>query len=349
MNNKILKLVEIMKSGAKIKIKDSQKGSFTKYCNGKVTNECIRRGKNSPDPKIRKKAIFAQNARKWKHASGGSTLFEGIKTTNNRSYNPNYINYINDRLASANISPVQRISILANIIEESGGDPFTRSADGKFYGLLQWDKNRYKKTSEKDVYKEIDNQVNYILSTINNTTDSQSWTHGGKGSNYNTLKEAISDFNTDSLENAMRGFTLGYVRPSGKLDTLANRYKVAQQLQSRLINDFDTWYQNVPKEYNDTTNYNLKKAYETLPKEQLTKWIADPENNHLPTGVELSNGDYEYLKSMGHPSILEEIVWENGTPEGRKWRADYSLSGNWTNPILKRNPINYVEYETIAP
>lgn len=59
------------KKGSKIHIKDSQKGSFTKYCNGKVTEECIQKGKNSPDPKIRKKATFAANARKWNHKDGG--------------------------------------------------------------------------------------------------------------------------------------------------------------------------------------------------------------------------------------------------------------------------------------
>ena len=59
------------KKGAKIKIKPSQKGSFTRYCGGNVTNECIQRGKNSPDPKIRKKATFAANVRKFKHRYGG--------------------------------------------------------------------------------------------------------------------------------------------------------------------------------------------------------------------------------------------------------------------------------------
>ena len=42
-------------------------GKFTEYCNGKVTSECIQRGKNSPDPKIRKRATFAANSRKWNH------------------------------------------------------------------------------------------------------------------------------------------------------------------------------------------------------------------------------------------------------------------------------------------
>lgn len=71
MEQKIDYFIEFLKKGNKIHIKDSQKGSFTKYCNGKVTNECIQRGKNSPDPKIRKKATFAANARKWHHKNGG--------------------------------------------------------------------------------------------------------------------------------------------------------------------------------------------------------------------------------------------------------------------------------------
>lgn len=69
-----MNVIEQFKKGYKIKIKESQKGSFTKYCNGKVTNECIQRGKNSPDPKIRKKATFAQNARRWKHQLGGQLI-----------------------------------------------------------------------------------------------------------------------------------------------------------------------------------------------------------------------------------------------------------------------------------
>lgn len=57
--------LEIFKSGGKIHIKKKNRGSFTRYCNGKVTNECIQRGKNSSDPAVRKRATFAANSRKW--------------------------------------------------------------------------------------------------------------------------------------------------------------------------------------------------------------------------------------------------------------------------------------------
>lgn len=65
-----MSLLEMGKSG--IKIKKKNRGKFTEYCGGKVTDECIQRGKNSSDPKIRKRATFAKNARAWKHQYGGS-------------------------------------------------------------------------------------------------------------------------------------------------------------------------------------------------------------------------------------------------------------------------------------
>jgi hypothetical protein len=51
----------------KIEIKKKNKGKFTEYCKGKVTNECIRKAKNSGNPKLIKRAVFAENVRKWKH------------------------------------------------------------------------------------------------------------------------------------------------------------------------------------------------------------------------------------------------------------------------------------------
>lgn len=61
------KLIPKNKNGNKITIKKENKGAFTKYCEGKVTEDCINKGKNSPNPKTRKRAIFAENARKWKN------------------------------------------------------------------------------------------------------------------------------------------------------------------------------------------------------------------------------------------------------------------------------------------
>ena len=61
------KVIEMFKKGHKIHIKKKNRGSFTRWCGGNVTEECIRRGKNSSNPAIRKKATFADNARHFKH------------------------------------------------------------------------------------------------------------------------------------------------------------------------------------------------------------------------------------------------------------------------------------------
>ena len=255
-------------SGGRIHIKPSKRGTFTAAAkkHGKSVQAFasqVLANKENYSPAMVKKANFARNAAKW-HADGGyladyaaggplGTLlkwfkgkrsaeaaapvpapvvvdYSGLATTNNRKYNPEYISYISDSLKSSGISDVKRASILANIIEESGGNPFALDKTGKFYGLLQWAGDRYAPTKEKDVYKEIDNQLKYIIDTIGNSTDKKSWTHGGSGSGYNTLKDAMTDFDSDDLGTAMKGFTLGYVRPTGKIDSYNNRLKVAKQL-----------------------------------------------------------------------------------------------------------------------
>ncbi len=73
---KTLRSVEQFKKGNKIHIKKENRGKFTDYCGGKVTSECIAKGKSSPNPAIRKRATFAANARKWKHQSGGQIIQE---------------------------------------------------------------------------------------------------------------------------------------------------------------------------------------------------------------------------------------------------------------------------------
>ena len=64
------------KSG--IHIKKQNKGKFTEYCGGKVTQDCINKAKASGNSKLVKRAVFAENSRHWKHYKGG-TLTQKIK------------------------------------------------------------------------------------------------------------------------------------------------------------------------------------------------------------------------------------------------------------------------------
>lgn len=67
--------------GGGIHIKKKNRGKFTEYCGGKVTEACIRRGKNSSNPTTRKRATFARNARNW-NAFGGWLNTQGGDFTN---------------------------------------------------------------------------------------------------------------------------------------------------------------------------------------------------------------------------------------------------------------------------
>ena len=66
--------LQFLKNGSGIHIKKENRGKFTDYCGGKVTSECIAKGKRSSNPAIRKRATFADNARHFKHRLGGSIV-----------------------------------------------------------------------------------------------------------------------------------------------------------------------------------------------------------------------------------------------------------------------------------
>lgn len=160
--------------------------------------------------------------------------FRGIKLTRGREYSVPMAERLNDSLQYLPIK--QKAIVLADMMEESGLDPLAKSAGDEYQGLLQWGADRYKITSD-DREKELTKQLQNLRNTINDTTDSKSWTHGGKGSGYNTLKDAYIAFNdtTNTLDQMHRGFSFGYVRPTGKEDSHQNRLKVAQQVYNRML------------------------------------------------------------------------------------------------------------------
>lgn len=92
------------KRGGKMHIKKENKGKFTEYCNGKITNECISKGKHSSNPVIRKRAIFAENARHFKHKSGG--IIKAQQGTNFTTKVGNFMNSGWGQLAQNAISGI---------------------------------------------------------------------------------------------------------------------------------------------------------------------------------------------------------------------------------------------------
>lgn len=165
-------------------------------------------------------------------------LFNNLDTT--LYYNPKYLQYINDRLSS--IPSLQRSVILASIIQESGGDPLAVGPGG-FKGLLQWSNDRYNpKSNDKNI--ELQNQTQHILNTIDNITDKMSWTHGGKGSGYNSLKDAYNTYSTSlDIDKVNHAFVYGFVRPTNKESDTKTRLNLAKQIYKRLNSNNQTTVQ----------------------------------------------------------------------------------------------------------
>lgn len=165
------------------------------------------------------------------------TNFSSIQTTRGREYRPANIAKIDSALAYLPIQ--QRASIIGSIIEESGGDPLAKNETGAYQGLLQWGADRYQIQSD-DPNVELNNQIQYIKETLNDTTDHKSWTDGGKGSGYKSFRDTYGGFTNPAsdLDDVFRAFSFGYVRPQGKQDSFENRLKVVKQVYDRMRGDY---------------------------------------------------------------------------------------------------------------
>ena len=80
---------------------------------------------------------------------------------------------------------------------------------------------------------------------------------------------------------------------------------------------FQSWYNTVPKD-RLSNNYDLKKAFEVLPFEELEAWRKSSDEdlrigkNHLRSIYQLPNGDYEFLK-LGNEQSNPEVHFETDT------------------------------------
>lgn len=160
--------------------------------------------------------------------------FKNIKTTRGRTYEEDAISALNDSLSY--LPPVQRSAVLGSIIEESGGDPLAKSKGGTYQGLLQWGADRYRISDGASAEEELSKQLQYLRNSLKDTTDGKSWTHGGKGSGYNSFRDTYGGFHDPnaSLEDVFRAFSFGYVRPKGKEDSFRqhhNFYRIMEGIR----------------------------------------------------------------------------------------------------------------------
>lgn len=124
-------------------------------------------------------------------------------------------------------------------------------------------------------------------------------------------------------------------------DNARNAMKYAYAAEGGPINinkniPFEDWYKTVPTDRNDTTAYNLRRAYELAPFDELEAWrtssVKDLNSgkNHLRSVyINPDTGIYEFMKSKNHPTLHFETDWYNSNdPEAIKFRNNYNLDMN---------------------
>nr|DAX09052.1 MAG TPA: hypothetical protein [Bacteriophage sp.] len=96
---------------------------------------------------------------------------------------------------------------------------------------------------------------------------------------------------------------------------------------------FESWYSIIPENKRDTTNYNLRRAFELAPQEELIEFAKDPES-HLRTFYYNSDGVGEFMKSKNHPTLWMELEYYNN--------GNNVITENGKNIIV---PVNKKEWE----
>ena len=162
----------------------------------------------------------------------------------------------------------------------------------------------------------------------------------GRGRGKHTFEQ------TKELSNAISNEAIGYFSiPAGTalnlVDTDKNKKRMGglthitrkKQIGGKVKPKFDDWYKTVPAEINDTTNYNLRRAYELLPYNELENWRNGKE--HLRSVAPTKDGNYEFLKSKKHPTYRYEIDWYNG-PDATSFRKEYLLDESTEYPTYRK-------------
>lgn len=228
-----INVLELLENGSKIHIKEKNKGKFTEYCKGKVTQACIDKAKRSGNTKLIKRAVFAENARAWKHQQGGQFQkrldIEGLRKDPrykefNWYMNPTNLNIIQDSLTARKADFPEQVAVFSQVIPESGGD--TKPHGNGASGVLGWRGPR-----KENLPEDAPGQTHKIMSEIYDNPTAKDWTHGGKGTGVKTGRDMRRLFlDTPNVIQATKAFMKGYVRPESR--EWNRRLKFAELLKS---------------------------------------------------------------------------------------------------------------------
>ena len=167
--------LQFLKNGSGIHIKKKNRGKFTDYCGGQVTQECINKGKHSSNSAVRKTATFADNARHFKHKNGGKAFVEGVNILDS---NPKAYKYVKKKYKMRMAQEGAKFdwtSTLANVGSSILQEYFqNKKASKEATASAETAKQNYKQEALSSLEETIKNkrtQRQNILNSIKNTAD----------------------------------------------------------------------------------------------------------------------------------------------------------------------------------
>lgn len=170
---------------------------------------------------------FSSRYKAMKRAGGGP-----------RDLNKKNLEYLESRLIDNGFTGDVLYVMLANAVEESGGNPRAKSKSGKYNGLYQIEDKHYnlKGKDKKSDFELIDEQVEYLSKNLKTVGDrgflSGRRSKDGKKYRYgkNDHSKPRDEFwgEDTPLENRMYAFVNGFERPGDREGTYKNRLSVAR-------------------------------------------------------------------------------------------------------------------------
>lgn len=151
------------------------------------------------------------------------------------------MNMIYDALYDKGFNQRQIEAVLGNIIEESGGNPYAVSEDGKFRGLFQEYYKRYPpKEFERDKERFKSDKRGYINYMIDRFYDhvQDAWKYSIKDTKYKKAIHAVNEFMSEDPDTDY-SYPLVYAfeAPSDKEGTYKNRKSVSNLISQSYVTD----------------------------------------------------------------------------------------------------------------
>lgn len=264
-------------------------------------------------------------------------------------------------LLKVGFSEVQALAILANSYHETmGWSKMNQLNNGPARGLLQMEeaaRQQYANFREDNNLEEnTDALAQYIASLFLNgkSIPTTYYDNSGNGEAYTTA-QALEDWNSGDLDKTVKAFMYSYERPGTPM--LDKRLGVAKLLSDNkhlfykeggnvkrnntskrdapttVKKPFEDWYKTVPTDRNDTIKYNLRRAYELAPIDELETWrtstfedLKSGKNHLRSVYFNPDTGIYEFVKSKDHKSLQSELDWfYSDDPEAIEFRNNYYL------------------------